>query len=291
MNEKWEPLRDKVGSLAQEVFDEVVEHEMALARLETFNFTGAIPAGARDAAGNSLLHRMNTLQASLKARQAQGRVPRYGDDDNGPSEENSAQEKDSEEGTRRMKGLEEELLGDDLGKRKTESSLGLSRRLTRRTPGDLSPLGSGSGSGRRRPRTKPAPVAHGTDLRGYIEDLSERLEIVEAELWKLGNAPPVCEVLTHRKLRSHEKQLKAINHRLKPYRREPPKGFTAHRDLIFLPKGENEPLLSAGSSDENLYLQGKASRRNSVDLKKAKTMQVPQRWMGHDQVTVQTAPR
>ena len=38
VNDKWQTMADKVDGLRQEVFNEVVEHEMALAKLETFNF-------------------------------------------------------------------------------------------------------------------------------------------------------------------------------------------------------------------------------------------------------------
>ena len=38
VNTKWQKVTEKIENLAQEVFDEVVEHEMALAKLETFDF-------------------------------------------------------------------------------------------------------------------------------------------------------------------------------------------------------------------------------------------------------------
>ena len=74
-------MQQKVDNLANEVFEEVIEHEMALARLETFSFDQAIPKSATDSQKRSLLHRMNTLQASLKAKQALGQIPRFSHDD------------------------------------------------------------------------------------------------------------------------------------------------------------------------------------------------------------------
>lgn len=40
---KWQTMADKVDGLRQEVFNEVVEHEMALAKLESFNFEQYVP--------------------------------------------------------------------------------------------------------------------------------------------------------------------------------------------------------------------------------------------------------
>ena len=65
---KWAHMQQKVDNLAKEVFEEVMEHEMALAKLETFNFGDAIPKSATDSHKRSLLHRLNTLQASLKQK-------------------------------------------------------------------------------------------------------------------------------------------------------------------------------------------------------------------------------
>ena len=43
VNSKWEQITSKIDNLANEVFDEVIEHEMALAKLETFDLSNAIP--------------------------------------------------------------------------------------------------------------------------------------------------------------------------------------------------------------------------------------------------------
>ena len=61
VNIKWAKMEDKVANLAEEVFEEVVEHEMALAGLETFKFEDAIPADVKVRENRSLLKRMTTL--------------------------------------------------------------------------------------------------------------------------------------------------------------------------------------------------------------------------------------
>ena len=43
VNSKWEQITSKIDNLANEVFDEVIEHEMALAKLETYDLSNAIP--------------------------------------------------------------------------------------------------------------------------------------------------------------------------------------------------------------------------------------------------------
>lgn len=60
---KWTELQMKVDNLAEEVFNEVVEHEMALAQLDGVNLEEVIPAdtntpGKRE----SLLIRMTNIQ-------------------------------------------------------------------------------------------------------------------------------------------------------------------------------------------------------------------------------------
>lgn len=95
VNNKWEVMNKKMATLSQEVFDQVMEQEMALARLETANFDKMIP----NSQGNrSLLMRLNSLQLSLKAKQKQGSVPIYDhDEDQDESMQSSAIEEDSDE--------------------------------------------------------------------------------------------------------------------------------------------------------------------------------------------------
>ena len=38
VNGKWDIMQEKVDNLGKEVFEDVMEHEMALAKLETVNF-------------------------------------------------------------------------------------------------------------------------------------------------------------------------------------------------------------------------------------------------------------
>ena len=49
---------------------------------------------------------------------------------------------------------------------------------------------------------------------------------------KFKTSAPRCEILTHKKLRSHEQQLFMINHRLKPYKKDPPLAFQTARTIF-----------------------------------------------------------
>ena len=60
-NIKWEEMTERVDKLAKEVLAEVMEHEMALARLESFDFREVIPEEAQMKDRKSLLNRMSSL--------------------------------------------------------------------------------------------------------------------------------------------------------------------------------------------------------------------------------------
>ena len=68
---------------------------MALAGLECFKFEDAIPEEERDDTRRSLLHRMSTLQNSLKAKMQSKNMPTFNDMD-GVSEELSVVDDDVE---------------------------------------------------------------------------------------------------------------------------------------------------------------------------------------------------
>lgn len=76
-NTGWPEMLSKVENLAQEVFEEVVEHEMALAGLEHANLANALPEGVASKQQQSLIKRMSSLQLSLKKKQRSGVIPRY----------------------------------------------------------------------------------------------------------------------------------------------------------------------------------------------------------------------
>ena len=69
-NSKWDIMQKKVDSLASEVFEEVVQTEMALANLEVAQLDSVIPEEVKVAERKSLLQRMNTLQMNLKFRKS-----------------------------------------------------------------------------------------------------------------------------------------------------------------------------------------------------------------------------
>ena len=88
---KWATLQEKVNNLGREVFEEVVETEMALAKFEEFSFGSSLPKVGMDSDKRSLLSRMCTIQASLKAKQMAGKMPKFHSttDNNNSREENS----------------------------------------------------------------------------------------------------------------------------------------------------------------------------------------------------------
>ena len=103
VNGQWDELRQKVNNLAQEVFEEVVEHEMALAGLEAANLDKIIPKNSTVGKQRvSLLQRMNTLQMSLKLKQKSGKAPTFDETREESSIETSINEQ-SDEGSARPK--------------------------------------------------------------------------------------------------------------------------------------------------------------------------------------------
>ena len=60
------------------------------------------------------------------------------------------------------------------------------------------------------------------ELKQLEETLTDRITVIEEEIPRLWNKPPRCEFAFIEKITSHEKQLKMINHRLKPYKKNPP---------------------------------------------------------------------
>ena len=73
-------MKNKVQNLAQEVFDEVVEHEMALAGLTNVNLDDIMPPPASpdmNKTHKSLLRRMTMIQTNLKRRMSgHSKLPR-----------------------------------------------------------------------------------------------------------------------------------------------------------------------------------------------------------------------
>lgn len=77
---KWDEMSTKVQNLHKEVFEEIMEHEMALARLQTDELeTSLSPAEKGKPSTRSLLFRLNTLSTSLKLKQDTGLRPKYDD--------------------------------------------------------------------------------------------------------------------------------------------------------------------------------------------------------------------
>ena len=77
---KWYEMSTKVSNLHKEVFEEIMEHEMALARLQTEELENSLTPDARSKPSNkSLLFRLNTLSTSLKLKQDAGLRPKYDD--------------------------------------------------------------------------------------------------------------------------------------------------------------------------------------------------------------------
>lgn len=70
-----------MANLSQEVFDEVMEHEMALARLEDADLSELIPGDSAGPQRKSMLLRLNSLQHSLKSKQRNGLAPRFTSDE------------------------------------------------------------------------------------------------------------------------------------------------------------------------------------------------------------------
>ena len=65
VNSQWDLYKIKIDNLAAEVFDEVLEYEMALAGLDVMKFEDAIPKSTKLKTQKSLLVRMTTLKDSL----------------------------------------------------------------------------------------------------------------------------------------------------------------------------------------------------------------------------------
>ena len=74
---KWSALQERVNNLSREVFEEVLETEMALAKFEDFSLGSSLPKSYIDSEKRSLLGRMCTLQATLKAKQMAGKMPKF----------------------------------------------------------------------------------------------------------------------------------------------------------------------------------------------------------------------
>ena len=68
MNKKWDIMNEKMASLSQEVFDEVMEHEIALAKLESERFEDLIPQDIMNQERKSLLLRLNNIKTNLVAK-------------------------------------------------------------------------------------------------------------------------------------------------------------------------------------------------------------------------------
>ena len=61
-------MNEKMASLSQEVFDEVMEHEIALAKLESERFEDLIPQDIMNQERKSLLLRLNNIKTNLVAK-------------------------------------------------------------------------------------------------------------------------------------------------------------------------------------------------------------------------------
>ena len=69
---KWDNLLSRVNRMAQEVFQEVMETEMTLARIQEETLGDLeIPEHIKHRTGNSLLNRMNTLKQTILAKKEQ----------------------------------------------------------------------------------------------------------------------------------------------------------------------------------------------------------------------------
>lgn len=77
-NTEWITMKNKVNNLAQEVFDEVVEHEMALAGLDDEDLDEVYPQSPiHKQQHKSLLKRMSTLKANIVFKRKSGIMPKF----------------------------------------------------------------------------------------------------------------------------------------------------------------------------------------------------------------------
>lgn len=75
---RFDRIEEKVKSLASEVFEEVMEQEMALAKLEQVSLDELpIPQTQMNKERKSLLTRLSTLQLNIKHRMGSGKFPNY----------------------------------------------------------------------------------------------------------------------------------------------------------------------------------------------------------------------
>ena len=70
-------MEAKVANLHTEVFTEIMEQEMALARLESENLGSVFPSEIVDQQQRSLLGRMNTLKMTIATKKKTGVIPKY----------------------------------------------------------------------------------------------------------------------------------------------------------------------------------------------------------------------
>ena len=81
---KWNTMTRKVANLHDEVFAEVMETEMALARIEAVDLTSVLPTNEIETEtykeNKSLLTRLTTFKAALLEKQKTGERPVFADD-------------------------------------------------------------------------------------------------------------------------------------------------------------------------------------------------------------------
>ena len=71
LSNRWQWVLDKVKNLAKEVFEEVMEQEMALAQLETVVLDDSIlPKEFMKSKQRSLLKRLNTFKSAVQFKKS-----------------------------------------------------------------------------------------------------------------------------------------------------------------------------------------------------------------------------
>ena len=71
LSNRWQWVLDKVKNLAKEVFEEVMEQEMALAQLETVVLDDSIlPKEFMKSQQRSLLKRLNTFKSAVQFKKS-----------------------------------------------------------------------------------------------------------------------------------------------------------------------------------------------------------------------------
>ena len=134
LSEKWAVMEKKVENLGKEVFEEILETELALTRLQTKNLSDSLPKEIKNQ-NRSLLHRLNTLSQSLKRKQTMGKGPPNfevrNEDDSSESLKSSIIEVDEDEHDSRNDTKE---MGDSTDREESSSRAGSSRQSGRNSP-------------------------------------------------------------------------------------------------------------------------------------------------------------